>query len=305
MEEQFLSPVEELNKDKLEGVIKCFSELEGYKQNKLNLQYPTFFVPGWTGENCAAWKEPYLDVPKQYKDYYRPIMQWINEIIENNSQAFYITFTEEETESSSSFLELGKYLKNKILTIVQDSPVNLVGHSMGGLDIRVAICDDEKTILNVKNVITVGTPNNGTPEAGLLGWRPIQKLVNHFKKMEPYHIKQGYNLYANSEPIKTINKVENRLKLLQRINKFYIFMGLLDSTVKGSPKLDKDGISEELYKEKVKTPLQTASAEHTGKAGITQDPRIVLPLIKILCGIELVDNFNYGYVFRKDGGAST
>ncbi|MBL7131737.1 MAG: hypothetical protein ISS45_10140 [Candidatus Omnitrophica bacterium] len=294
-----LSPVEELKKEKLENLERCFSELESYKQNKLILQYPVFFIPGWTGEDCAAWQELYPKIPKQYKKYYLPAKYWIEKIIGNKESAHFITFTEEESESSPSFFELGRHLKRKLLNITNNRPFNLVGHSMGGLDIRSAIIDEGQPVLNVKNVITVGTPNNGTFMAGLLRFKSVLKLLRRFKKFKSHHITQGYNLYSGSEPIKKINALENRLKLLNGIEKFYIFMGLRDGTVGGSPKLDKAGLQRELYEDRVKV-IQTSSAEHSGKDGITQDPRLFLPTIKVLCGIELKDNYNRGYIYRKE-----
>ncbi|UCB56848.1 MAG: hypothetical protein JSV30_06555 [Candidatus Omnitrophota bacterium] len=298
-EKRPLNPVEELRRDKLEKLKKCFSELEGYKRNKLTLQYPVFFVPGWTCEDCAAWKKPYEKIPKKYKEYYKPAKYWIDEIIENKEQAHFIEFTDQESKDSPSFMKLGEYLKKKLIAITQERPINLVGHSMGGLDIRSAISDVKEPALNTRNVITVGTPNNGTLEAGLLNWKFVQDMVKKFKKMKDYHIIQGCNLYRGSNPIREINEPKERLNLLEKIDKFYVFMGLRDSTVKSSPKLKKDGISEDLYEEKVKI-IQTASAEHSGKDGITQDPRLFLPIIKILCGIELKDDFNHGYIYRKE-----
>ncbi len=295
-EEKSLDPAEELRKEKLEKLEKCFSELESHKPAKLKLLYPTFFVPGWTGENCAAWKEPYKDILKKYKKYYRSAKDWIEEIIDNKDDAHYITFSDEESENSPSFMELGKCLKKQLIDIAQNKPINLVGHSMGGLDIRASILDDGQPKLNVKSVITVGTPNNGTPEAGLFGIGFIRKFVE--RKFKPHHIAQGHSMYSSGEFIKTINTIENRLKLLNSVDKFYVLMGLRDSVVKGSPKLNKDGIPEVLYEEKVKT-IQTSSAEHSGKDGITQDPRLFLPVIKILCGIEMKDDYNYGYIYRK------
>ncbi len=291
-------PVEELRRQKLEKLEKCFAELESYKKNKLKLQYPAFFVPELAGEDCSAWMKPYKNIPKRYKKYYRPAKYWVDEIIENKEQAHYVIFAEEESENSASFLELGKYLKKELVDLAQGDPINLVGHSMGGLDIRSAILDNEKPTLNIKNVITVGTPNNGTVEAGLLRFKFIQKIAEKFANFKKHQIVQGRNLFSNSKPIKTINSIENRLNLLSGIDKFFVFMGLRDSTVKGSPKLDEGGIPEDIYEEKVKI-IQTSSAEHSGKNGITQDPRLFLPIIRILCGIELEDDHNYGYIYRK------
>lgn len=296
------NPVVKLRKQKLEKLGKCYSELETYKTNKITLEYPSFFIPGWTGENCAAWKEPYLGVRKKYRKYYKPVMNWLEEIVTNKNNAHFIEFSYEESDRSESFLEMGQYLKKKILNIAGTQPINLIGHSMGGLDIRAALLDEKEPVLNAKNIITVGTPNNGTPEAGILGNALIKKIISKFKKFRPSQIIQGVNLSCSSEPMRYINTLENRVKLIERVEKFFILMGLKDFTVRISPKLDKDGIDENKYNEVVKV-IQTSSAEHSGKNGITQDPRLLLPMVKILCGIEIKDDFNRGYIYRKDDNA--
>lgn len=293
-EDRPLGPVEELRREKLEKLKKCFSELNGYAVNKLRLQYPTFFIPGWTGEDCAAWLTPYKDLLKKYQQYYQPVSHWIDEIIENPENAHYVTFSSDETCNSESFVELGSYLKKKIISATPEQYVNLVGHSMGGLDIRAAMIDDD--ILRVKNIITVGTPNNGSPEAGLLKYPLVRNIMNGIKPLAPHHFKQCYNIRPDSQQMKLINSKENRLNLLNRVERFYIFMGLRDSTVRRSPILNNEGLPDEIYSNKVKV-IQTSSAEHTGKDGVTQDPRILLPIIKTLCGIKLTDDYNHGYIY--------
>ncbi len=295
-EDRPLGPVEELRREKLEKLKKCFSELNGYAVNKLRLQYPTFFIPGWTGEDCAAWLTPYKGLFKKYQQYYQPVSHWINEIIENPTDAHYVTFTSSETCNSESFIELGTYLKKKIISMTPGQYVNLVGHSMGGLDIRAAMINDDT--LKVKNVITVGTPNNGSPEAGLLKYSLVRNIMNGLKPLAPHHLKQCYNMRPDSQQMQLINSKKNRITLLNRLEHFYIFMGLRDSTVRRSPVLKKGELPHELYSHKVKV-IQTSSAEHTGKDGVTQDPRILLPIIKILCGSELKDDYNHGYIYVR------
>ena len=290
------NPAKDLRRAKLEALERCYNELESYKIAKLKLQYTTFFIPGWTGENCAAWKDPYDKIPEKYKAYYKPAKYWIGEIIENKDDAHFVNL-QEESKKSNSFIELGKQLKNRLFDLVKDSPINLVGHSMGGLDIRAAVIDTDSPKLNVKNVLTVGTPNNGTGEAGLFGIGTLRKIIMQLKKFEPYHIAQGRSMFSKGKAIEFINSLDSRLRLLSNIDNFYVLMGLRDSVVKGSPKLDLSNVVRNMS-EKVKV-IQTSSAEHSRGHGITQDPRLFLPTVKILCGIELEDNFNYGYINKK------
>jgi hypothetical protein len=295
------NPAEELRKEKLEALQKDFVELESYKKSKLTLQCPTFFVPGWTGEDCAAWKTLPLDeklpVFWRFKEFYHPAKRWIESIVSNSGDAHYVTFTDEESRRSKSFKDLGGILKDKIVSIAEGYPVNLVGHSMGGLDIRAAVLNDEKPVLNVKNLITVGTPNNGTTEAGLMELRTIRELAGKFGKAA-HHIEQCRNMGSNSLLIKEINTPQNLRKLLDRLETFYVLMGLRDMVVRKSPMLKKDRVPEDIYKEKVKL-YQATSDEHSGKDSITQDPRMVLRIIRICCGNPVVEDWNRGYIFKK------
>ena len=75
-------------------------------------------------------------------------------------------------------------------------------------------------------------------------------------------------------------------------------MGLRDLVVRKGPKFDKTGMDKGYFDSKVKI-VQVMSAEHTGKYGITQDSRVVLPLVKLLSGIEIKSTGNKGYIFRK------
>lgn len=287
---------------KLKELEQCYIELSSHKKNKLILEYPTFFVPGWTGENSATWLQPY-EIKKsnkfyepKYSKFYRPIFDWINEIVENSKDAHPVMFTEEETSKSLDFIALGKYLKRKIFEIVKNAPINLVGHSMGGLDIRAAILDDDKYTLNVKTVITLGTPHNGTAEAGLLYLPTFKRLVKKMAGWPSHHIAQGYSMFYKSIFIQQINTTDNRLKFLNSVSKFYDFMGLEDLVVKDSPKLNLEGIGDSM-RSKVET-FQVAMAKHSGEAEITKDPRVILPILKILSGIELKNSYNKG-VFEK------
>jgi len=301
-DEKPIDATEQARQEKLKQLEKDFYELKSYQKKKLKFLYPTFFVPGWTSENCATWKYPYTpNKPNKfyethYSKYYRPMLDWINEVVDNKNDAHYITFSEQETSKSFDFVSLGKHLKNKVAELTKDSPVNLVGHSMGGLDIRAAILDNERPKLNIKNVITVGTPNNGESESWFLGFRIIREWAQRFKGYTPYHIAQARSMFSKGPFIQSINSVENRLKLLNDVSSFYVFMGFRDFVVKGSPKLSVDGIDENLRK-KIKL-FQIPFDEHTGEFEITQDPNTILPILKILCGIEIKDTLNRG-IFKK------
>ena len=102
----------------------------------------------------------------------------------------------------------------------------------------------------------------------------------------------------NSEDIKRINGADCWGVVSERINNFLIFMGMKDMTVQNSPQLQLDKILKDTFQTRIRT-FQTSSVEHTGRHGITQDPRILLPVIQALCGMELKDNNNHGFMEIK------
>ncbi len=285
-----LNPVTQIRKERLEQIKRCFDELKSYEQKKLRLDRPVFFVPGWCGKDCSAWLIQYKDAKGPDKEYSLPMKYWTDQIIENNDMAHFVTFTEEEEKGSSSFIELGLCLKKKILSLLGSSSVNLVGHSMGGLGVRAAISDTAEPSLSVENVITLGTPNRGSR----LGATLVKTL-----KYPEYQKQQALSMHPTSSAMKFIDSIKERINMLGSIKKFYSFLGGKDWTVGRSPLLNDKDIPISLYRQKVKK-VDFLGAKHTGDDGLTQDPRYILAVIKILCGMPLKSSpKNFGYIVRS------
>lgn len=259
-------------------------KLEELARNKLELKRPVFFIPGWTDEACVCWMTPYLKRGTCIKE-------WAPKILRNPELVNYISFSVKESEGCKSFFDFGDILKERIWDkIGRKTDFDLVGHSMGGLDTVAAITDEEETLLNVNKLITVATPHQGS-ELGELG--PI------VRKFEPHHALQCINLDPDQPAIKSINKIEVREKLLDRVQKLYCLMGTRDMAVMRSARFNKIGIDPKRYQEKVEI-VEIDGATHSEKLGITQDPRTILAVLKILLDIDLEKpKYNYGYVFKK------
>lgn len=273
--------IQEKRKQQKQNALKKLLEL---KQNKMELKRPVFFVPGWTDEGNACWQEP-------YQERYTPIKDWLTEIKINHNLAEYITFTDDESKNCNSFINFASIIKDKIWAKVDKNKIyDIVGHSMGGLDIVTAIADKENPLLNVNNCITVATPHRGSE------WGEIAPKI---KKYKPHHAIQCINLDPDQPPIKLINKLVARQALLNRINKLYCLMGTRDMTVMQSARFNKEGLDPELYKKKVEI-IEIGGATHSQKYGITQDPRTILAIVSILLDLELVrPKYNYGYTYKK------
>lgn len=284
----FQEMIEEREKQKEEAL----GILKAYKEDKVTLRRPVFFVPGWTDESCGCWSAAYRKNTA--------MKEWIDAICINPYEARYVKF-EEESPSCRSFLDFGEVLKKKIWSdIGKDREFDLVGHSMGGLDIRAALALGELLSQN-HNCLTVATPHQGDNLGGINVWsrntflgRALIGWILH--QDTPYHREQSKGLDPDYEPIKIINRTENKLLFLQRVSKLYEFKGTRDFTVKDSAYIDKSDIPLEYRSSKIED-IEIGGADHTGKLGITQDPRTVLSIISILLGRELEKpEYNKGFL---------
>jgi len=253
------------------------NELNKLKQNKFTLSRPIFFVPGWTDEGCGWWKN---SATAKYT-----MEGVINDTATNPLNATFVTF-EDVTSQCKSFMDFGEFLKKIIRDkIGKSQPFDIVGHSMGGLDIRAAMTQGDP-LLNCRCCISVATPQQGDHFGGMMDFcvKYIPGVAD-LKKMPSYQVEQMKNLDSDYPLINILNTLENRQLFFKNIAKFYEMKGTRDFVVKGSAFMDKTGI-EALYQDKTEE-IPVTGCEHTGTLGITQDPRTILAIIYIISGIEL------------------
>lgn len=250
---------------------KATEELERFVQAELAFERPVFFVPGWTDEANLCWTSPYVSG-------YTPVKKWISRITSNPELADYVIFSSEESKDCYSFFDFAFYLKEKIWQkIGKKASLDIVAHSMGGLDAVVSIIDDDP-LLNVNSLITVATPHRGSE------WGEFQScaLVKIFRKSHSHHVVQGVNLDPDQPFIPRINEPKAKGNLLRRVNKLYCLSGTRDIAVMKSAEYNDVGLARDLYKQKVAVREPYLMARHSGRDGITQDPRAILEIIKIL-----------------------
>jgi pimeloyl-ACP methyl ester carboxylesterase len=213
----------------------------------------------------------------------------LNNVATNPLNVTYINF-EAVTNQCKSFLDFGQFLKQMIWDkIGKNQPFDLVGHSMGGLDIRAAIALGENPLLNCRCCISVAVPQQGDHFGGFanfcMKYVPFFGDINKIRNISSSQKEQMKNLDPDYPPIKILNKVENRVAFFQRVKKFYEMKGLRDFTVKGSAFMDKTDI-ESLYQNKSEE-IPVNGCDHTGPLGITRDVRVILAILYILSDIEL------------------
>jgi len=256
----------------------ALQQLRGF-ETKLTLKRDLFFVPGWAGEDGQCWMEPYDGVLKGHA----AMRWWMERLVPSTDQKrlHFLTFSREESQPRASFLEFAGLLKQKIHDAVASSkPVDLVCHSMGSLDAMAAITQPPTPLQQVVNVVAVGSPLQGIFYGELV--KPIDHLLP-FLQWEPHHYIQVRNLNAESAPMRLINSLDTRQRLLTRVSAFYTVEGTQDAVVMRSARLRTDGLSPTLQRKVTHRTIDGAT--HTGPAGVTQDPRTARDIVSIVAGL--------------------
>lgn len=266
----------------------ALEELQELKRKKLTISRYVFFVPGWSSESCGAWLEPYT--PENIS-----MRQWMESIVTNwQEKVHFVTFTTEESKKCRSFIDFGNILKERILPCIKDENYrfDLIGHSMGGLDISAAVINDFIPADRVKNMMTLGSPFHGAEWGQMMkdfsklswlflgGWVLIRAALMA-KGYSYYHVLQLENMNPTGRFIRDFNTKENRLKLLTSVDKLYTFFGTDDNTVKESALFNGFDIDKSLLSAKLEA-VCVEGATHSGELGLPQDPRVVLNIMNII-----------------------
>lgn len=265
---------------------EAFNRLKELERSKVILSRDVFFVPGWTSENCAAWREPYTKENISMREWAeRLILNW-------QEKVHFVTFAEAESKVCKSFLDFANVLAEKVSPyFVDGTQVDLIGHSMGGLDISAGVINGVIPPKHVKNVITLGSPFHGAE------WGEVMKTVSKAswffpaiwaivriglkKRYSYYHFLQLENMNPQGETIRTFDKTENRVKFLESVEKLYTFVGTDDDTVKQSAFFNNYAVPADLLAVKLNA-ICFEGATHSGQLGLPQDPRVVLNIIRII-----------------------
>lgn len=287
-QDPFRSDVEAMAQEKDDAV----KELKRLSQLGLSLRYPVFFVPGWTDERCATWTTP--NTPHQ-----QTAKLWVERIFENAKEhCVYMNF-EDETAICESFCDFGNVVRIKI---GDRTPCDCVGHSMGGLDIAAGIGMCHPPLRNVRNFVTFGSPLRGTE------WGDLATFFGkmHLRKLKPYQEIQARNMDPDHPLVKQLQTPAVLGRVLDNTQHISCFYGSRDLFIQRAGRIDPADIDpawkkapSEVFEEQVRN-IVYAGAEHTGPAGITQDPRAVLNLVRILAGVPLPKpTYNHGFVVHN------
>jgi pimeloyl-ACP methyl ester carboxylesterase len=256
---------------------QALADLNQLAQQGIRLKRHVFFIPGWAGDEGHSWTRPYDNLLKNH----HPMKEWARRIARTSGggkPAKFLSFTLAESKACPTFYEFAQLLKRKILkNIPEGQPMDLVGHSMGGLDIIAAITEGPRPLRNVVNAIAVGSPLQGVFYGHLV--RRVDTLLPFLRWDEHHHV-QVRNLDKRAPAILKANSIAVRRRLLSRIHAFTDIRGTQDYVVMRSGRLRTKGLSESTRR-RVRH-LAVDGASHTGRSGLTQDPRTALFLFQIL-----------------------
>jgi len=273
---------QEQNKELKQQKKNAYQELMKLVKLGLPLVRPVFVVPGWTDESCWNWVKPYA--------LQLPLKAWTSKIVKNKKLVYYVTFTDAESKSCKSFIDFGGILKKRIEdTVGKSNEFDIIGHSMGGLDIRSAIAIHG--LKNTQNCITVATPHKGAM---------LAEIGNILKvKYLPHHKAQCNALARRSQEINELNSFDNRKKFIESIQKLFQFSGTYDKVVQiKESRIESRDLSQTLRNKTMQVLFDRA--DHVDEKGITRDVRVIVALLHVLVGIEPErPKYNYGYLYKK------
>jgi len=267
------------------------AELETLASAPRNLARRTYLVPGITDENGeSAWGDPSTKA-----DCFR---MWAPRCFTNASTMIkWVTFCADAAGRAPreyhNFIQFGADLAKRIhedLGGAQDE-VDVVAHSMGGLDIAAAIAlmappwDTEHVspVRGVRNVVTFDTPFNGSVNAGSAVFNLVKSLQGRGQECIA---SQAVAMQPNSDQIKTL--MAQRDRFLRNVHAFWPrgasnHGGVIEVTHESAAFCETTDFAPE-WRARYRGYDDYSATEHAGPNGVTRDPRAIRDVFLILLG---------------------
>jgi hypothetical protein len=293
---------------------KAHNELRKFKNNKIKLKRDVFLVPGWTDQACLCWTEPYTESGIDRTPGWEYTVKDWGYIFENPEKMHYLQLVEDDnaiqivknkkgktrkvkfesdpTCNYTNFFQFAELVKSKIRGIVNKTGIkefDLIGHSMGGLDVIAAVTIDpgsdkdedglikefikSKPLEGVGLLITVATPYKGSFPAHMV---KHSKLDEIFRPKWTKGMREQCNNMAYDSPfVKIVNSDQIRERLLKAVTiGVHTFASDNDRAVAYKNAQIKGGNNH---------PPVTL-AQHSQRMGITQNHTVQLELFTLLRG---------------------
>ena len=270
---------------------RAVNELKALQQAPRALSRRVYFVAGITDENgSSAWGDP--DTTTDC------LRLWVPRCLGNAaSRVTWVSFCSDAAGKQpleyQSFVEFGADLARRIHADIDGTQdeIDLVCHSMGGLDAAAAIAlmdvyahtYDVPPIRGVRNIITYDTPFRGSINAGSAFFNAIKRYQG---RGQATIIAQGVAMEPGSESIGALQA--QRDHFLRNVHAFWPrgaadHGGLLEVTHESAAFDYAVNFSPE-WRTRYKDYVYYSATEHAGPTGVTRDPRAILDTLRILLG---------------------
>ncbi len=281
----------------------------------LHLNRPVFFVPGWTDQGCLCWTEPYVEGGGDRRAGWEyTIQDWVESVVEpeDRVQVHFVKLVEEENNLTieryssgprlgkirsvpwdhdpsaryENFFQFAELLKQKIRQM-GTADYDLIGHSMGGLDMIAATVLDRRIdreseiqrfiisppLEGVHTIVTVATPFRGSPLASFVERNHLDEILR--LNWSDGIRNQAEAMFPRSPFIQSITDPSRQRRLLDRVKgSVHTFGSENDPATPNQARMIDGAINHPA------TGFELA--RHSMIMGITQDPRLALAVFRIL-----------------------
>ncbi len=274
-----------------------------------------FFVPGWTDQGCVCWVEPYVEGGADRRLGWEYTMtDWVETVVEpiDRDKVYFVQLVEESSQLSidryasgarqgkirhvrwdhdssasyENFFQFAELLKRKIRQTGL-AEYDLVGHSMGGLDIIAAAGLDRRVdqepevqrfvtsepLENVRTIVTVATPFRGSPGASVVQRTKLDEIMQ--PNWSDGIRRQAEAMSPDSPFIRIITEPQRQRRLVERVKgRVHTFGSRNDLTTPDQARMIDGAINHPAG--------DLTMARHSASMGVTQDPRVILALFRLL-----------------------
>ena len=281
----------------------------------LHLARPVFFVPGWSDQACLCWTEPYTEAGIDRRAGWEyTIQDWVEEVVDpaDRLKVYYVKLVEDDknllierfsrgtnqgkiqsvdwsrdpSAQYENFFKFAELLKRKIRD-VGAADYDLIGHSMGGLDIIAATLLDRghdpepevqrfitsDPLAGVNTIMTVATPFRGSPLASFVERNHLDDILR--LNWSDGIRKQAEAMFPQSPFIQIITDPSREARLITRVKgSIHTFGSENDPATPNQARMIDGAINHPAGGFEL--------ARHSMIMGITQDPRLALAIFTIL-----------------------
>lgn len=261
-------------------------QINAWRKQPVTLQRAVYLVPGLSDESGAScW-----GAPDETKNCFRAILPQVCRNADRIRFHSFLRGSPPQPPQYADFVPFGADLARRIWGDVasSDEKVDIVCHSMGGLDAltAIALLDDYpelgvRPLRVVQNVITFDTPFAGFEAADN---SVFLKLKQASRPDEPSLLAQAVALKTGS--LRIIEVGQNRDRFLRNVAAFHPrgadnYAGLLEVPHESASFGGRSDFARE-WRDRYRGYVSWEDTTHSGPKGVTRDPRALVEVVNLL-----------------------